>query len=102
MLKQQNKNRLAQLDRHLAAIDIEIGKRLAEDERLARRTEILTSIPCVSRVTVAGLLTQMPELGGLYGKAVASLAGLPPSLGNPAPGRTAASSRAVGRGGFST
>ena len=47
-----------QLDRHLATIDTEIGKRLAEDERLARRTEILTSIPGVSRVTAAGLLTQ--------------------------------------------
>ena len=70
--------RLAQLDRHLAAIDTEIGKRLAEDERLARRTEILTSIPGVSRVTAAGLLTQMPELGGLDAKAVASLAGLAP------------------------
>ena len=78
LLKQQNKNRLAQLDRHLAAIDTEIGKRLAEDERLARRTEILTSIPGVSRVTAAGLLTQMPEFGGLDAKAVASLAGLAP------------------------
>ena len=61
LLKQQHKHRLAQLDRHLAAIDTEIGKRLAEDEGLARRTEILTSIPGVSRITAAGLLTQMPE-----------------------------------------
>ena len=45
-----------QLDRHLAAIDTAIGKRLAEDEGLARRTEILTSIPGVSRVTAASLL----------------------------------------------
>ncbi len=78
LLKQQNKNRLAQLDRHLAAIDTEIGKRLAEDEGLARRTEILTSIPGVSHVTAAGPLTQMPELGRLDAKAVASLAGLAP------------------------
>ena len=67
-----------QLDRHLAAIDTESGKRLAEDEGLARRTEILTSIQGVSRVTAAGLLTQMPELGRLDAKAVASLAGLAP------------------------
>ena len=69
LLKQQHKHRLAQLDRHLAAIDTEIGKRLAEDEGLARRTEILTSIPGVSRITAAGLLTQMPELGRLDAKA---------------------------------
>ena len=78
LLKQQHKHRLAQLDRHLAAIDTEIEKRLAEDEGLARRTEILTSIPGVYRVTAADLLTQMPELGRLDAKAVASLVGLAP------------------------
>ena len=31
LLRQQQKNRLAQLDRHLAAIDTEIGKHLADD-----------------------------------------------------------------------
>ena len=45
---------------------------------LTRRAEILTSIPGVSRITAAGLLTQMPELGSLDAKAVASLAGLAP------------------------
>ena len=78
LLKQSHKNRLAQLDRHLAAIDTAIGKRLAEDEGLARRPEILTSIPDVFRVTAAGLLTQMPALGRLDAKEVASLAGLTP------------------------
>ena len=105
LLKQQNKNRLAQLDRHLAAIDTEIGKRLAEDERLARRTEILTSIPGVSRVTATGLLTQMPELGRLDAKAVASLAGLAPVTRQSGAwqGRSfIQGGRAVGRGGFST
>ena len=60
LLKQQHKRRLAQIERHLAAIDTEIEKRLAEDAALSRRTEILTSIPGVSRITAAGLLTQMP------------------------------------------
>jgi len=78
LLKQQNKTQLAQLDRHLAAIDAEIGKRLAEDAALTRRAEILTSIPGVSRITATGLLIQMPELGRLDAKAVASLAGLAP------------------------
>ena len=49
LLRQQSKTRLSQIDRHLAAVDAEIGKRLAEDVVLARRTEILTSIPGVSR-----------------------------------------------------
>ena len=78
LLRRQNTNRLSQIDRQLRAVDAEIGKCLAEDAVLTRRTEILTSIPGVSRVTAAGLLTQMPELGSLDAKAVASLAGLAP------------------------
>ena len=78
LLRRQNTNRLSQIDRQLAAIDAEIGKCLAEDVVLTRRAEILTSIPGVSRITAAGLLTQMPELGSLDAKAVASLAGLAP------------------------
>ena len=94
LLKQQSKTRLSQIDRHLAAVDAAIGKRLAEDVGLARRTEILTSIPGVSSITAAGLLTRMPELGRLDAKAVASLAGLAPvgRLAGPQlhPGRQAA------------
>ena len=78
LLMAQNKTRLSQIDRHLAAIDAAIGKRLAEDVVLARWTEILTSIPGVSDVTAAGMVTEMPELGHLDAKAVASLAGLAP------------------------
>ena len=62
LLRQQQKTRLSQIDRHLAAVDTAIGKRLAEDAGLARRAEILTSIPGVARITAAGLLIQMPEL----------------------------------------
>lgn len=78
LLKRQNTTRLSQVNRHLAAIDAEIAKRLAEDEVLARQTEILMSIPGVSRVTAAALLSLMPELGRVDAKAVASLAGLAP------------------------
>ena len=110
LLRQQHKNRLAQLDRHLAAIDTEIGKHLADDVVLARRTEILTSIPGVARITAAGLLIQMPELGRLDAKAVASLAGLAPvtrqsgawagpQLYSGRPGASAAASLHAGLGG---
>ena len=78
LLQRQHKTRLSQIERHLAAIDAEVGKRLAEDAELVRRTKILTSIPGVSHVTAAGLLTHMPELGRLDAKAAASLAGLAP------------------------
>ena len=78
LLRRQNTSRLSQINRHLVAIDAAIAERLAEDAVLARRAEILTSIPGVSHITAAGVLIQMPELGRLDAKAVASLAGLAP------------------------
>ncbi len=66
------------IERHINAIDTRIEQLLNRGDALARRLEILTSIPGVGSVTAAGLLTDMPELGGLHAKAAASLAGLAP------------------------
>ena len=78
LLKRQLKNRLAQVRRQLKALDEEIAKRIADDERLSRQSEVLMSIPGIASVTAAGLLSVMPELGRIDAKAVASLAGLAP------------------------
>ena len=60
----------------MGAIDRRLQKLIAADPERARKLEILTSIPGVAANTAAGLLAEMPELGTLSGKAVASLAGL--------------------------
>ena len=78
LLRRQCRQRLAQLDRQVKALDAEIARTLADDEGLARRAELLASIPGVGLATAAGLLAAMPELGGLDAKAAASLAGLAP------------------------
>ena len=78
LLKQQNRNRLAQIDRQLHAVEGRIRKTLADDPALARRAEVLCSIPGLGPVTAAGLIADMPELGRLDAKAAASLAGLAP------------------------
>ena len=78
LLRRQCRLRLAQIERQLKAVDAEIARMLAGDEGLARRAELLVSIPGVGRATAAGLLAAMPELGGLDAKATASLAGLAP------------------------
>ena len=62
----------------MAALDARIATLIANDEDLARRRDILVSIPGISAVTAAALLAEAPELGTLEGKAVASLAGLAP------------------------
>ena len=75
-LKQQHQTQINLFERHLRVIDGEMQKLIAADPARARKQEILTSIPGIAATTAAGLLAEMPELGTLSGKAVASLAGL--------------------------
>ena len=62
----------------LKRIDAEIARLLRSEETLKRRSEILSSIPGISSITAAGLITHMPELGTMTGPQAASLAGLAP------------------------
>ena len=78
LLKRQLRNRLVHIDRQITALDAEVAKLIADDKVLARKAEVLTSVPGIGSVTAAGLLSKMPELGTIDGKAAASLAGLAP------------------------
>ena len=78
LLKRQNEEILQQIERHLPAVEKRIHQVVEEDGTLARRVEILTSIPGVSILTAAGLIAGLPELGMLESKAAASLAGMAP------------------------
>ena len=93
LLRRQNRNRLAQIDRHIKALDAEAAKLIAADGELSRKAEVLTSVPGIGPVTAAGLLSEMPELGAIDGKAAASLAGF---------GAGHARVGCVGRGGASS
>ena len=59
-------------------IDRELRSRIKADPGLARRYEILTSIPGVGPVAAIALIIEMPELGAMSSKEAASLAGLAP------------------------
>ena len=78
LVKRLTRDRVRQLERHVGRLDAAIKKLVAEDAELARRAEILTSIPGISHITAAGLLVHMPELGTLTAKTAGSLAGLAP------------------------
>ena len=78
LLQRQHKARLTQIAKHLEAIDAKIQDLLDVDASLARQATILKSIPGISSITAAGLLSELPELGSLDAKSVASLAGLAP------------------------
>lgn len=77
-LKRQAAARLRHVEAQLKALDRKITALIAADDALARRRDILMSIPGISSITAAAVLAEAPELGTLDQKAVASLAGLAP------------------------
>ena len=78
LLKRQHATRLRQIERALDAVDAAIAALVASDPSLARRAEIVCSIPGVSMVTAAAILAEMPELGTLEAGTAGSLTGLAP------------------------
>lgn len=78
ILKRQCRQRLDQIERHIAALDTEIARLIAANPELARRHQILTSIGGLGTLTANQLIATMPELGTLENKQAASLAGLAP------------------------
>jgi transposase len=64
--------------RAAAALEVAALQVIRADPALARRFEILTSMPGVGSVTAMGLLANMPELGTLDAKQTGMLAGLAP------------------------
>lgn len=78
LLRRQNQARLKQAERQLAEIDREIHSRIREDRATARTFAILCSIPGIGAISAAALLIELPEIGTLTRKQVASLAGLAP------------------------
>ena len=61
-----------------AAFERAFAGRIREDRVLARTFAILCSIPGIGAVSAAALLIELPEIGTLNRKQVASLAGLAP------------------------
>ncbi len=78
LLVRQAATRLRQIKTQITAIDTAIHALMAADPVLARRLDILQSIPGIGDQAALALLIELPELGTLDGKQAASLAGLAP------------------------
>lgn len=78
VLKRQNQQRLKQIDGQIDALDADIKARVQACPEMARRCEILVSIPGIGLSTAFALLIEMPELGTLEPGQAASLSGLAP------------------------
>jgi transposase len=78
LLKRQLLSRLKQIQTQVQQIEAAIAGRIAEDDALSSKLDILVSIPGIAEATAWAMLIEMPELGTLDGKQAASLAGLAP------------------------
>ena len=64
--------------RQIEKLDQAIVDHVNSDESLKRKAELLDSVPGVGKVLAAGLLAELPELGTMDRRRIASLAGLAP------------------------
>ena len=97
LLKRQAKQRLHQIENQMEAIDTECRALSEADEALARRLDILLSIPGLGEVTAFTLLAEMPELGSMNKRQTAALADLRPLHANQARGKARASFAVAGQ-----
>lgn len=74
----QSKTRLAQVDKQIAEISAEINRLINANNTLAHSMKILRSIPGIGAICAATILIEMPEIGNLDRRQVASLTGLAP------------------------
>ncbi len=78
LLRRLANQRLRQVERQIAAIDAALRELCQADPELQARLDILLSIPAIGEATALTMLVEMPELGTIENKCVASLAGLAP------------------------
>jgi len=78
LLKRHAKQRLKQIERQIAEIETAIRDLIEADPLLARRFDILTSIPSFADRVAFALIVNMPELGSLDARTVAGLSGTAP------------------------
>lgn len=78
LLQRQNDKRLRQIEDDLKAIEASMLGLIDKDPNLQRRLQIISSIPGMGTITAIALIVEMPELGALEAKQIASLAGLAP------------------------
>lgn len=74
----QSKSRLVQLDKQIVEVDAEVQRLINSNDRLAHSMKILRSIPGIGAVCASTILIEMPEIGSMDRKQVASLTGLAP------------------------
>lgn len=66
------------LEKQVKVVDTDIDDHLKDTDEWKSELELLNTVPGVGRITIATLLSQLPELGTLSRKRIAALVGLAP------------------------
>jgi transposase len=69
---------IAALERELVSVDGDIDSAMRASPAWRAKEDLLSSVPGVGKIIARTLIAEMPELGSLDRKAIASLAGLAP------------------------
>jgi transposase len=77
-LRKSTERLIAALEKELASVDTEIDGMIKKSPVWCEKEELLASVPGIGTQTARVLLAEIPELGTLGKKSVASLAGLAP------------------------
>lgn len=72
------RQRLSKIKREITCVELWIGELIKTDEGLARRYDIIMSMPGMGTVNAMNCLAEMSELGQCTDKQIAALAGLAP------------------------
>lgn len=80
LLLDNHRATIAVLTAQCRQIETELARRISADPQLACSFEILTSIPGIGERVATALITELPEIGRVDRKAIASLAGLAPHI----------------------
>ena len=78
LLVSELKRQLRAVEKAIDVLEAEIKRRIDADPALARRFEILTSIPGVGAIAAIALIVGLNEIGQLSAKQVAMIVGLAP------------------------
>ena len=70
---------IAYLDRQMQRLETKINALIEADGQLARRADLLQSVPGIGAATAAVLVAELPELGSLNRQQIARLVGVAPT-----------------------
>lgn len=77
-IKKSIKKIIKILEKELAEVEEQLNKIIIEDEFYSNVFDTLITVPGIGKTVATALIANMPELGSLSGKQIASLAGLAP------------------------